>query len=487
LNLYQNLAERLKTSIQQGIYSPGERVPSVRRFATQQQVSQSSVVAAFRLLESEGWLEARPQSGYFVNVSGLAQPQSQPAGESSAPCTVQVSDLVIRLYQATQRANLISFGAAVPHPALLPLRGLREAMARAMRRSPDAGSRYSFPPGEIALRVQIARRGVEAGCSFSPDDIQVTSGCQEAINLALRAVTQAGDIVAIESPAFFGTLQAIESLALQALEVPSDANGLSLEALSLALERWPIKAVMAVTNFSNPTGSLMPDARKRELVKMLRKHEIPLIEDDIYGDLSHGRERPRAAKAYDTDGYVLYCASFSKTIAPGYRIGWLAPGRWKAAVERFKYDSTFATATLPQLALAEYLASGRYERHLARLRNTAKSNLQRVQALVARTFPHPTQISSPAGGYLLWLQLPEGCDAMRLHQTALTAGISISPGPLFSANAKYKNCIRLAVALPWDAQVEDAVIRLGGLATDQAAARARNAAASVLNGAAARG
>lgn len=470
MNLYQDLAERLKTRIQQGIYSSGEKVPSVRRFAAQQQVSQSSVVSAFRLLESEGWLEARPQSGFFVNVSGVASSPSQPSGETSTPCTVRVSDLVIRLYQATQRENLVSLGAAVPKPALLPLRDLREAMARAMRRSPDAGSRYSFPPGEIALRVQIARRGVEAGCSFSPDDIQVTSGCQEAINLALRAVTQAGDIVAIESPAFFGTLQAIESLGLQALEVPSDANGLSLEALSLALERWPIKAVMAVTNFSNPSGSLMPDARKRELVKLLRKHEIPLIEDDIYGDLAHGRERPRAAKAYDLDGYVLYCASFSKTIAPGYRIGWLAPGRWKAAVERFKYDSTFATATLPQLALAEYLASGRYERHLTRLRSTARTNLQQAQALVARTFPHATQFSSPTGGYLLWLQLPEACDAMRLQQSALAAGISISPGPLFSPNGKYTNCIRLSVALPWDAQVEDAIMRLGKLATDQVAA-----------------
>lgn len=470
MNLYQDLAERLKAHIQQGIYRPGEKVPSVRRFAAQQQVSQSSVVTAFRLLESEGWLEARPQSGFFVNVSGVASSPSQPSGETSAPCTVRVTDLVIRLYQASQRENLVSLGAAVPKPALLPVKDLREAMARALRRSPDAGSRYSFPPGEMALRLQIARRGVEAGCSFSPDDIQVTSGCQEAINLALRAVTQAGDIVAIESPAFFGTLQAIESLGLQALEVPSDANGLSLEALSLALERWPIKAVMAVTNFSNPTGSLMPDARKRELVKLLRKHEIPLIEDDIYGDLAHGRERPRAAKAYDLDGYVLYCGSFSKTIAPGYRIGWLAPGRWKAAVERFKYDSTFATATLPQLALAEYLASGRYERHLTRLRSTARTNLQRAQELVARTFPHTTQFNAPAGGYLLWLQLPEDCDAMRLQQSALAAGISISPGSLFSPNGKYANCIRLCVALAWDAQVEDAIKRLGKLATDQMAA-----------------
>jgi len=251
------------------------------------------VVTAFRLLEAEGWLEARPQSGFFVNVSGVASSPSQSGGETSAPCTVRVSDLVIRLYQATQRENLVSLGAAVPKPALLPLKDLREAMARAMRRSPDAGSRYSFPPGEVALRVQIARRAVEAGCAFSPDDIQVTSGCQEAINLALRG---------------------------------------------------------------HPGGRYC-------------RHRIPGI-------------------------------------------------------------------------------------------------------LLTRTFPHATQISSPTGGYLLWLQLPEDCDAMRLQQSALAAGISISPGSLFSPNAKYSNCIRLSVALPWDAQVEDAIKRLGKLATDQMIAAA---------------
>lgn len=463
MRLYEDLAERLKASIQQGLYAPGDRVPSVRRFSIQQQVSAASVVAAYRVLESQGWLEARPQSGYFVCHPSELPPRATQTCEDPVPCHVKVSGLVVMLYQATQREGLISLGAAVSHPDLLPLRDLREATSHAMRRSPDAGSRYSFPPGEKSLRLQIARRGTEAGCAFDPEEIQVTCGCQEAINLALRAVTQPGDIVAIESPAFFGTLQAIESMGLQALEVPSDSDGLSLEALALALERWPVKAVLAVANFSNPSGSLMPDERKRQLVKMLREQEIPLIEDDIYGDLSHARNRPYAAKAYDTNGNVLYCGSFSKSLAPGYRVGWLVPGRWGQAVQQLKYVSTMATATLPQLALAEYLASGRYERHLGRIRRTIETNLLRAQTIIAREFPHGTRVSHPLGGFLLWVQLPPDYDAMLLHEAAMATNISISPGPLFSPQKKYGNCFRLSVALPWDGRIEEALVRLGRL------------------------
>jgi DNA-binding transcriptional MocR family regulator len=363
----------------------------------------------------------------------------------------------------------VSFGAAVPHPDWLPLKDLRTSLNRCLRTMDDAGSRYSFPPGEEALRLHIARRAAEAGCSFGPDEIVVTDGCQEALNLALRAVARAGDIIAIESPAFFGALQAIESLGMQALEIPSDpVSGLSLEALALALERWPVKAVAIVGNFSNPTGSLMPDAHKSKLVKMLAPRRIPLIEDDLYGDLAHGRERPRAAKAYDRDGNVLLCSSFSKTIAPGYRVGWIVPGRWRQQVEHLKYVGTMASATLTQLALADYLADSRYERHLARMRRASADNLARMQTAIVRYFPGGTRTSRPQGGFVLWVELPEdspgGRDTMLLYEKALAAGISFTPGRLFSPQAKYGNCLRLAAALPWDARVEAALAELGRLA-----------------------
>lgn len=465
MNLYENLAEQVKVDIRHGLYALGERLPSVRRLSDQQRVSPASVVAAYRLLESQGWLEARPQSGFYARHPEAMPPAAARSHCDDSPCAVSVTELALRLSRNSQRKDLVSFGAAVPHPDLLPLKDLRAVMVRTLRDHDDVGSRYSFPPGEEPLRLAIARRAAEWGGRIGPDDIVITDGCQEGLNLALRAVAQAGDIIAIESPAFFGTLQAIESLGLQALEIPSDPEtGISLEALSLALDRWPIKAVAVVSNFSNPTGSLMPDEHKARLVKLLAARAIPLIEDDIYGDLAHGRERPRAAKAYDRDGNVLLCASFSKTVAPGYRVGWVVPGRYRRMLEHLKYVGTMGNATLPQLALAAYLNDSRYERHLARVRRVYADNLARVQAAINRYFPPGTRTSRPAGGFVLWVELPEGCDSMVLYDKALAAGISFTPGRMFSPREKYGNCLRLAAALPWDARVEAALVELGRLA-----------------------
>lgn len=465
MNLYENLAEQVKGHIRLGVYAPGARLPSVRRLSDQQRVSPASVVAAYRLLETQGWLEARPQSGFYARFPEALPPAAARSRCDDLPCAVNVTELAVRLSRNAQRKDLVSFGAAVPHPDLLPLKDLRAALGRALREHEDVGSRYSFPPGEEALRIAIARRAAESGCQLGPDDIVVTDGCQEGLNLALRAVAKAGDIVAIESPAFFGTLQAIESLGMQALEIPSDPDtGISLDALTLALERWPVKAVAVVGNFSNPTGSLMPDSHKSRLVKLLAGRGIPLIEDDIYGDLGHGRERPRAAKAYDRDGNVLLCASFSKTVAPGYRVGWVVPGRYRQAVEHLKYVGTMGNATLPQLALAAYLNDSRYERHLARVRRVYADNLARMQAAINRHFPAGTRTSRPTGSFVLWVELPEGSETMKLYDKALAAGISFTPGHLFSPQQKYGNCLRLAAALPWDARVEAALAELGRLA-----------------------
>ncbi|TCJ14997.1 PLP-dependent aminotransferase family protein [Parasulfuritortus cantonensis] len=465
MNLYENLAAQLKDAIREGVYPPGERVPSVRRLSERHRVSQATVVAAYRLLESHGWLEARPQSGFYARQPESAPAPARPGAAAEGPCQVNVTERTLRMLRNTQRKDLVSFGAAVPQPEFLPLADLRASLKRCLRAAEDLGSRYSFPPGEEALRVRIARRAEDSGCRFGPDEIVVTDGCQEALNLALRAVARTGDIVAIESPAFFGTLQAIESLGMQALEIPGDPDtGISLEALALALDRWPVKAVMVVSNYSNPTGGLMPDANKARLVRLLAARGVPLIEDDIYGDLCHGRDRPLAAKAYDRDGNVLLCSSFTKSIAPGYRIGWIVPGRWQQTVEHLKYMSTMGNATLTQLAVADYLADSRYERHLGRVRRVYADNLARIQAGIARYFPYGTRASRPGGGFVLWVELPEGIDTEDLYERALAAGVSFTPGRLFSAQARYGNCLRLAAALTWDGRAEAALAELGRLA-----------------------
>jgi len=287
----------------------------------------------------------------------------------------------------------------------------------------------------------------------------------EALNLCLRAVGKPGDIIAIESPTFYGTLQAIESLGMKALEIPTDPrDGIIIEALSSSLRRHPVKACLLVPNFNNPLGSCVPDNNKKKLVTLLARREIPLIEDDIYGDLCFGPSRPKAAKAYDTEGLVLLCSSFSKTLAPGFRVGWTAPGRFKSQVERLKFMTSMACTTTPQIAVAEFLRNGGYDRHLRTIRKNLAMQVQRMTDAIARYFPERTKVTRPQGGLALWVELPRWINSLELHREALQQHISIAPGPIFSAKQRYKNFIRLSCGEPWTDNIERAMETLGNLA-----------------------
>jgi DNA-binding transcriptional MocR family regulator len=468
---YHDLAEHLRGQIRSGLYQPGERLPSVRRLSGAQRVSTATVVAALRVLEREGWAEARPQSGFFACLPARLPPPAKQTCQQDGPCHVDMGALALELTRASGHPGRLSLGAAVPAPVMLPLRALKASLSRALRDDPEQGTAYCFPPGEDGLRVQIARRLNETGCALSADDVLITNGCQEAVSLALRAVAGPGDIVAIESPAFFGTLQAIASLGMQALEIPTDpVSGISLDALALALERWPVAAVLVVSNYSNPSGASLSDADKKRLVQMLAARDVPLIEDDVYGDLCHGRERPNVAKAYDREGRVLLCGSFSKTLAPGWRVGWIAGGRWQARLAHLKFVSTLAGATLPQRAMADYLASGQYDRHLNRVRPVYRETLARMQQAVLRYFPAGTATSRPQGGFVMWVEMPRQVDGVRLYHRAAAAGIDITPGVLASPKGKYGNCLRLAATTPWRPELDGALLTLGRLAHDLSAA-----------------
>lgn len=468
--LYEQVAQKLKEQITSGVYRQGERVPSVRRLSDQLAVSVSTVVEAYRRLESQGVIEARPQSGYYVRAR-LWQPPPQPeiSKPHTSPTEVSMSAYALNVLRASRDPDVLQLGVATPHASLLPANALNGILARLARRDEGRGISYDFPPGCVELRRQIARRALDAGLTLAPDDIVTTSGCQEALSLCLRAVTKPGDTVAIESPVFYGTLQTIEQLRLKAIEIPTcPRKGISTEALRLALDRWKIKACLLVPNFSNPTGAVMPEENKKRLVQLLAKYEVPLIEDDIYGDLSHGALRPKAAKSYDRKGLVMLCSSFSKTLAPGYRVGWVVPGPWREQIEHLKYVNTMATATLPQLAIAEFLEHGGYDHYLRKTRVLYAQGIERMTQAVARYFPDGTRVTQPAGGFVLWIELPDKVDAFELHRRALARKISIAPGPLFSPTQMYRNCIRLTCALPWSETLERALVTLGRLAEELA-------------------
>lgn len=332
-----------------------------------------------------------------------------------------------------------------------------------MREMGSAGGMYDMPPGCEALRIQVAQRSVEAGCHLAPGDIVTTCGCLEAISLCLRAICRAGDTVAIESPTYFGLLQVLESLDLRALEIPTHPrDGISLDALRFAIDHNPVRACLFLLNFHNPLGSLMPDDHKKDLVKMLAAYDIPLIEGDASGDIYFSGERPVAAKAFDKKGMVLLCSSFSKVLSPGYRVGWVVPGRFKSAVEWLKFTTNIATPTIPQLAIARFLDTGGFDHHLRNVRRVYARNMAQMSQAVKRYFPDGARVTRPNGGFVLWVQMPEQVDSLRLYQRALSVGVTLAPGYIFSATDQYRNFIRLNAAY-WDAEAEKAIRQLGDM------------------------
>jgi DNA-binding transcriptional MocR family regulator len=462
--LYESLAGELARLVQVGTLRPGDRLPSVRRMSQQKNLSLTTVLQAYQVLEDQGVIEARPQSGYYVRP---AVAQALPAPEVPAslpdPEHVQVDELVMRVVRDAMRPGLVQFGAALPAPELLPTARINRILARIARDNVAAAQSVGLPEGMLELRTQVARRTMESGCALEADDFVITCGCAEAIHLALQATCRPGDLVAVESPTYFGILQALEAQGLRALEIPTHAlNGMSIDALSFALENHPIRAVVAITNFSNPLGCCMPEENKRALVELLARYQVPLIEDDIYGELSFSGHRPGVAKVYDQNGLVLLCSSFTKDISPSFRVGWIAPGRYLARVEQLKMATNIATSVLPQLAIATFLESGGYDRHLRTIRRAYAQKVAQMAQAVLHYFPAGTRVTSPAGGFVIWVQLPNEIDSLVLYQRALAAGITLAPGYIFSATPKYRSFIRLNAAY-MNFAGERALARLGDM------------------------
>jgi DNA-binding transcriptional MocR family regulator len=302
------------------------------------------------------------------------------------------------------------------------------------------------------------------GCQFSPRDVTITSGAQEAINLSLRAVAEPGDVIAVESPTYFGILQSAASLKMKVIEISTHpTGGMDLDELEHAIRKHSVKACVTMTNCHNPLGYVLPDSHKQALVELTARKNVAVIEDDLYGDLTFHGPRPLTAKSFDRKGLVLLCSSFSKVLSPGYRIGWVCAGRFRAEVERLKLITSVASPSLPQLVLAEFLASGGYDRHLNRLRARLAGQVEAVRQAVFKYFPKGTRISRPAGGHLLWIELPRKIEAMKLYRAALREHISLLPGPIFSATGRYKNYIRLNAGIIWSDTCDRALATLGKL------------------------
>lgn len=460
---YLRLANLLDSMIQNRLLRPGDRMPSLRQFSVQQRVSVPTVLQAYTVLESRSLIEARPKSGFFVRArlaDLVPAPRTQLRSRKSA--SFAEADPVVALLADQASDQVAPLGAALPSAALLPGTKLARTLSAVARQLGPAGVAYDMPPGSEVLRREIARRSLEWGGGLKADDLVLTVGATEALSLALRATCKPGASVIVESPTYFGLARMIHDLGLKAIPVPVDCvNGISFEGLEQALRTPGVAACVLVANFHNPVGFAMPDERKQQLVELLARHRVPLIEDDIYGDLQHQGPRPRCLKAFDAEQGVLLCGSFSKTLAPGYRVGYIAPGRWHERVLSLKRTTTLSGALLPGLAVAEFLRNGGYDRYLRSVRQAYRVQVDRMKEALVEAFPPGICLSRPQGGFLLWCELPRGVDSIELFQQARRAGISIAPGPLFSANGGFRNFIRINCGYPWSPQLERSIGILG--------------------------
>jgi DNA-binding transcriptional MocR family regulator len=471
--LYERLAEHYRRVIASGTLVPGDRMPSVRALMHRHQVSLSTALQVFRRLEDAGWLQAKPRSGYFVRRRTMpALPSVDEPGNPSVPMEAQfvgLHEFISKVIAQAQRfPEALNLAGATAAASLYPTARLQALTIKILRHQPTLLTEVGGDSAGAVLRQAIAKRALSAGMTLSPDEVIATTGGVEAVNLALRAVTQAGDTVAIESPAFFGLLQIIESLGLRALEIStSPTTGMSLEALEMALLAYGnIKAVVVVPHLQNPLGSVMPNERKAELVRLCARHKVAVIEDEPYRELLDDAEQNKPLKAWDRDGGVIHCASLNKVLAPGLRLGWMSSGRWHARVKMLKFAQSRNNESLSQLVAAEFIGSGAYDRHLFQLRERLRTQREATANAIARYFPSGTRLSVPVGGVVLWVELPPGTDSGRLFEEALTQGIRIAPGTIFSNSQRFASFIRLSCPQPFDQTVDDALQRLGRLASE---------------------
>jgi DNA-binding transcriptional MocR family regulator len=464
--LYVKLAKRIEYAIQVGAYSPGDRLPSLRKCAQDHSVSLSTVLEAYRSLEDARLIECRPKAGHFVSVPLHRASETEVGALPAWSAAVEVATLIETMMRSTTVPHLVSFGSGYPACDLMQAE-MRRAMLHAVQRGGRAPGYDPTTPGEDALRKAIARRTLTMGCALDPREIILTTGATESVSLCLMAVTRPGDTVAVESPTSFGFLRTLGVLGLSVLEIPSHpTHGLSVDALALALRTNRVSAVLATPTLANPTGTCMPLAERERLVQLLARDEIPLIEDVIYNDLVHDDVYRRAVKSYDKTGTVLLCGSYSKTISPGLRVGWLSAGAFATRIRTLKSAISGSNCLINELALAELLAESHYNRRLRALHQAYCKSRVEARRIIARAFPKGTRVNDPIGGSILWVELPGELDSLALFKACLQEQILIAPGTMFSVSDSYRHCFRISVPRLWENVHGRALARIGEISFD---------------------
>lgn len=459
--LYLKIANSVTEQIKSETLQFGDRLPSLRSAQKLYNVSLNTVKQAYMELESRSLVESKPKYGYYVSQTSqrkLALPSVAKMNVSEVKNSPE--DLVGKVFGSIAGTDVTQFALGIPGKSLLPVAQMKKCMINVIKGKHDSGTNYEPVQGSEKLRREIAKWSIVMEGKITEDDLVITSGAMNGVYNCLMAVTQPGDSVAVESPVYFGILQAIQLLGLKAVEIPTHPiTGVDLDALKKVLPK--LSACCFVVNYNNPLGFQMPDENKKELVKMLTEHNVPLVEDDVYGNIYFGAGRPKPCKFYDEAGIVMWVGSVSKTLAPGFRVGWVAPGKFKEKIIRQKLVQTVSSPSLFSDVIADFLEHGRYDHHLRMFRKKLYANYLQIQKSVMQYFPDNTKISEPKGGFMLWLELDKRICTEDLYDEAVSQKLNFAPGRMFSQYNQYQNCMRLNYALEWTDRVESDLEKLG--------------------------
>lgn len=463
--LYQQVIDFVEKQYKTNTLRPGDKLPSLRKLSKQFDISVPTVKQAYIELERQGRIYARPQSGYYIQAQQVRTLlPMRDRWSHCAPSEIKCRSLIEQVYEAIHMPNTLALGISNPVNAHPPDKALARLMRGVLSKVSEKAVSYGPINGDPKLRLTLALRYQEYGVDINHEDIVITNGAQEALSIALQCVAEKGDVIAVESPCFFGLLELIESLGLKAIEVYTcTENGVCVKELEKVLQEHSIKACLFSTAINNPLGSMMTNNQRKAMVELIERYDIPLIEDDVYSDLYFTEKRPTPAQFFSRKGLVMTCSSFSKTAAPGYRVGWLLPGKYEEEVKRIKRANSSSTAMLPQWTLNDYVMSGEYDRHIQLLRKKLQYNCERMKALIVENFPSEVCISNPSGGSVLWVRCRSHVNTSELFHEAIQQGVSFAPGNIFSPSGMYKNYMRISYGVKWCEEVHEAIKVLGNL------------------------
>lgn len=462
--LYTEIANGIASQIRTGVLKAGDKLPSVRKLCLDHQISMNTAKRVFLELESQSLVDSKPQSGYFVSkILSVKLPLPEVSKPSLIANNDEPDELINKIYENIGKKDLTIFSIGIPSGDLLPVAKLKKEIINATRVLKEGGTEYEELQGNVKLRRMIAVRSLQWGGNFHENDLVTTNGGMNALSFCLMALGKPGDTIAIESPCYPGILQLANGLGLKVLELPTHpTTGIEIEALKKVIPK--IDLCLLIPNYNAPLGSCMPDENKKEVVRLLSENGIPLIEDDVYGDLYFGPNRPKCCKSFDKEGNVLYCSSISKTLAPGYRVGWIAPGKYKDKILKLKLLHSTSSISIVNEAVANFLKSGKYEKHLQQMRKTLHNNYQNYVQTIAESFPDGTRTSRPQGGLSLWVEFDKSIKTTELYDLAIRENISIAPGRMFTLQNQFENCMRLCIGLPWSEETQLKLRQVGSLA-----------------------